>query len=45
MPSMENGMLKEISQNLNRIIFVEKKCPACRVITVSDLMKESRVQG
>ncbi len=31
MPSLENGMLREITENIHRIIFKEGKCPACKV--------------
>lgn len=30
-PTMENGMVQQITENYHRIIFIEGKCPACKV--------------
>lgn len=31
MPTLENGMLREITENIHRITFIDRKCPACKV--------------
>jgi hypothetical protein len=30
-PTMENGMVQQITENYHRIIFIEGKCPVCKV--------------
>jgi hypothetical protein len=30
-PTVTNGMIREIAENIHRIVFVKGVCPACKV--------------